>query len=255
MHAAAVGIFFPDAVVLLHIDALDAVERDHVELAHGLVVFGRVARRNDHPALGQALVAEGLALQELQHHGRERLRDAVDLIEEQNALLDARALDLAVDRGDDLAHRVGGDRVFLPAELLVLDVGQAERGLARVVGQRVGHQPDAGLLRDLLHDLGLADARRAHQQDGALPDGRDAVGAELVAREIGAQRVLDLIFGSFDMHKQVSLRLVGGDGGYGDAAISASRSTARMPHGGTFSGCASPSSMTKAASYLGRFFG
>ena len=258
--AAAVGVFLPDREILLHVDALDAVERDHVELAHGFVVLGRVARRHDHPALGQALVAEGLALQKLQHHGRECLRDAVDLVEEQDALLDARAFHLAVDRGDDLAHGVGRDRVFLPAELLVLDVGQAERGLARVVGQRIGHQPHMGLVRDLLHDLGLADARRAHEQGGALTDGRDAVRAELVAREIGAQRVFDLVFGSFDVHKQAPCSWLRGRRArtarpYGDGIISASRRMARMPQGGTFSGYASPSSMTKAASYRGRFFG
>ena len=72
MDAAPVGVFLPDREVLLDVDALDAVERDHVELAHGFVVFGRVAGRHDHPAVRQALVAEGFALQKLQHHGRER---------------------------------------------------------------------------------------------------------------------------------------------------------------------------------------
>ena len=198
--ATPVSVFLPYREVLLHVDALDAVERDDIKLAHRFVVFGRVARGDHHPARRQLLVAEGFALQKLQHHGRERFRNAVDLIEEQDALGDACALDLTVDRGDDLTHRVGRDRVFLPAKLLMFDIGQAERGLARVMGQGVGHQPHAGFLRDLLHDLRFADARRAHQQDRALPDGRDAVRTELIAREIGAQRVFDLVFGSFDMH-------------------------------------------------------
>jgi hypothetical protein len=48
---------------------------------------------------------------------------------------------------------------------------QAERGLARVVRHRVAHDADAELGGDLLHDGGLADARGAQQEDGALAAG------------------------------------------------------------------------------------
>ena len=75
-------VLLPDREVLRHVDALDAVERHHVKVPHGLVVFRRVARGHDQPALGQTLVAEGLVLQKLQHHGGQSLGDAVDLIEE-----------------------------------------------------------------------------------------------------------------------------------------------------------------------------
>ena len=67
----------------------DAVECYHVKFPHGFVVFRRISRCYDHPSGRQLLIAEGLALQELQHHRRERLGNTVDLIEEQNALFDA----------------------------------------------------------------------------------------------------------------------------------------------------------------------
>ena len=52
MQAALIRVFLPHAEVLLHVDALDAVERDHVELTHRFVVLGRVARRDNDPASG-----------------------------------------------------------------------------------------------------------------------------------------------------------------------------------------------------------
>ena len=97
VNAAFSGVFLPDAEILLDVDFLDAVERHNVKFAHGFVIFGRIACRHDHPALRKLLIAEGLALQELKHHRRQRFRNAVDLVEEQNALGNARALDLAVD--------------------------------------------------------------------------------------------------------------------------------------------------------------
>ena len=202
MNAAFSGVFLPDAEILLDVDFLDAVERHNVKFAHGFVVFGRIACRHDHPALRKLLIAEGLALQELKHHRRQRFRNAVDLVEEQNALGNARALDLAVDRGDDLAHGVARYRAFLAAQTHLFDKRQTERGLARVVGQRVGHQTHAGLLRDLLHDLGLADARRADEQHRTLPDGRNAPRPEFVLREIRTQRVLYLLLRSFYIHEK-----------------------------------------------------
>ena len=59
---------------------------------------------------------------------------------------------------------------------------------------------DRKLFGDLLHDRGLADARRPHEQHRPLPERRDAVAPELVALEIGAQGVADLLLGLFDVH-------------------------------------------------------
>ena len=88
METLPAGVLLPHAEVLLHVDALHPVQRHHVELPDGLVVLRRVARRHDQPPLRQTLVAEGLALQELQHHGGQGLADAVDLIQEEDALLE-----------------------------------------------------------------------------------------------------------------------------------------------------------------------
>ena len=82
----------------------------------------------------------------------------------------------------------------------MLDEGQAQRTLAGVVGDGVGHQINVQLIRDLFHDLGFADARRAHQQNGPLAHGGNAIGAEFVLGQVGAHRVDDFLFGSFDVH-------------------------------------------------------
>ena len=80
------------------------------------------------------------------------------------------------------------------------DKGQTHGALAGVVGDGVGHQAHAGLGGDLLHDLGLADARRAHQQDGALPDGGNGVFAQRILGKVSFYGMLDLFFGTFDIN-------------------------------------------------------
>ena len=66
----------------------------------------------------------------------------------------------------------------------LFDEGQADGALPGVVGDGVGHQAHAGLRGDLLHDLGLADARRAHQQHGPLAHRGDEVVPQLVPGQI-----------------------------------------------------------------------
>ena len=88
------------------------------------------------------------------------------------------------------------------------DEGQAHGALAGVVGDGVGHQCHAALPGGLLHDLGLADARRAHQQDGALPDGGNGILTQCVLSQVGFDSVFDLFFGAFDIHKFTSSRVV-----------------------------------------------
>ena len=200
MDAASVRVLLPHAEILFDVDFFDAVERYHVKFPHGFVVFRRISGRYDHPSGRQLLVAEGLALQKLQHHRRECLGNAVDLIEEQNALFDARAFHFAVHRSDNLAHRVGGYCAFLAAEHHLVDERQTERGLACVVRQRVGDKADAGLLGNLLHDLRFADARRSHQQDWPLPNRRNAIRAEFIGREIRLECVFDFVFCSLYVH-------------------------------------------------------
>ena len=204
VQALSQRVVLPDGEVFLHVDALNAVERHHIEVPHRTVVLRRVARGDNEPALGQALVDEGLALQKLEHHRGQGLGHAVDLVEEQNALADAGFLGQGVHRAQNLAHGVLGDGVLHPVIDALFNEGQAHGALAGVVGDGVGHQSHVFLGGDLLHDLGLADARRAHQQNGALPHGGDAVIAQRVPAEVSAQGVADLFLGLFDVHKMTS---------------------------------------------------
>ena len=210
MDAPGLGVLLPHAVVGGDVHALHPVQGDHVELPHRLVVLRRVAGGGNDPALGEALVAKSLALEELEHHGSQSFGDAVDLIQEEDALPDAGLLHGPVDRGQNLAHGVLGDRVDLAAEGLLLDEGEAQGGLAGVVGDGVAHQADAQLAGDLLHDLGLADARRAHEEERPLPHRRDAPGPQLVFGQVGPDGVLDLLFGAFDVHGSSSSERVSG---------------------------------------------
>ena len=173
VEALGPGVLLPDGEVLLYVDALHPVQGHHVEIPDGAVVFRRVSGGGDEPALRQALVAEGLALEKLQHHGGQGFRDAVDLVQEEDALLEAGFLHQVIDGGQNFAHGVLGDGVGLPAVGPLFDEGQAHGALAGVVGDGVGHQAHAGLGGHLLHDLGFAHARGAHQQDGPLADRGD----------------------------------------------------------------------------------
>ena len=168
----------------------------------GFVVLRRVACRHDDPARRHGLIAKGLALQKLQHGGGQRFRHTVDLVDEQNALGEAGGLHLGIDAGNDLAHGVFSHRDIFAAVVALADEGQAHGALAGVVGDGVGHQRHAALPRRLFHDLGLADARRAHQQDGALPDGRDGVFAQSILGKVGFYGVFNFFFGSFDIHNK-----------------------------------------------------
>lgn len=63
-----------------------------------------------------------------------------------------------------------------------------------------GHQRNAAFLRDLLHDLGFANARRAHQQNRPLADGRNQRGSGIVHGKVCLDRVFNFLFGAFDVH-------------------------------------------------------
>ena len=198
--AVADGVVHPHVEVGLDVDALQAVHHGGVELARGAVVLRRVAGRDDDPARGQAVLAERLVLQELQHGGHEGLRRAVDLVQEEDALRDAALLDRVVRGGDDLAHGVAADLVRASAVLALRDVRQAERALARVVRDGVADEVDAETVRDLADDGRLADARGTHHDDGALHLRGDAVDPVLVLAEVRADRALDLPGCLLDVH-------------------------------------------------------
>ncbi len=158
MDALSTGIFLPHAVIYIDVDPFHAVKSHDVKIPHGLVVLRRISGCDNEKSIRHTVCPEGFVLQELQHCRRERLRDAVDLVEKENTLLNAAPLDLIVNRSDDLAHGILRDRIFLPAIIPPTDIWQTNRALSRVVRDRIGDQIDMGLLRHLLHD-------------GRLPDG------------------------------------------------------------------------------------
>ena len=259
MEVLPAGVRLPHAVVLLHVDALHPVQRHHIEVPDGLVVLRRVARRHDQPPLRQGLVAEGLALEELEHHGGQGLADAVDLVQEEDSLLQPGPLHQPVDGGQDLAHGVLGDGDLLPAVGALFDEGQADGTLPGVVGDGVGHQAHAGLGGDLLHDLGLAHARRAHQQHRPLAHRGDQVVAQLVPGQIRLQGVGDLLLCLFDVHIRTpyswgssskSMRSMPSCSAASRAARSRAGvgTTSRMAQGGILTARGGSSSSTKAVS-------
>ena len=194
------GVILPYLQVGLNVHPTDTVQRDDIEIADRFVILRRVACRHDDPAGRYSLVAEGLALQELQHGGGQRLGNAVDLVDEEDALFQAGGFHLGVDAGNDLAHGVFGHRDILVAVMALPDEGQAHGALAGVVGDGVGHQCHPALPGHLLHHLRFANARRAHQQDGALPDGGNGVFAQRILGKVSFYGMLDLFFGTFDIH-------------------------------------------------------
>ena len=194
------GVVLPHRQVGLDIHAAHAVKGYDVKIPDGFVVLRRVACRHDDPARRHSLIAKGLALQKLQHGGGKRLGHAVDLVDEQNALRKAGGLHFSVDAGNDLAHGVFGHRYVLIAVVALPDKGQTHGALAGVVGDGVGHQCHPALPGHLLHHLRFSNARRAHQQDGALPDGGNGVFAQRILGKVGFYGMLDLFFGTFDIH-------------------------------------------------------
>ena len=195
------GILLPHLIVLFHVDALDPVQRHHVKLPHRFVVLRRIPRRHDDPSLRHPLVSKSLALKELQHGRRQRLRDAVDLIDEQDPFPKPGLLHLLIDRSDDLAHGVLRHLPRLSPEGPLLDKRQTDGALPGVVSDGVGHKADTALPGHLLHDLGLADPRRPHEKHRPLTDGGDHILPVSVLCKIRLNGIFDFLFRSFNMHK------------------------------------------------------
>ncbi len=199
-----IGVLFPRRIVRFDVDSLQTVPGDDVEFADRVVVLRRVAGGDDDPSVRDGVHAEGLELQELQHGRRQGLRDAVDLIEEQDALLLPRLFHRLIHGGDDFGHRVLRHAHVLSAVDLVGDVRQAQGALAGVVGHRIGDQRQVQFGGDLRHDGSFTDAGRAHQEDGTLPLDRDDIVPDLVAGQVGLYRKFDLFFCFSDIHTKSS---------------------------------------------------
>ena len=86
MDALLVGILLPHIIVRTHIDALQAIPGNDVELPDGVVIFRRITCGHHDPAVRDTMPTKDFVLQELQHSRSKGLGHTVDLIQEQNAL-------------------------------------------------------------------------------------------------------------------------------------------------------------------------
>ena len=68
------------------------------------------------------------------------------------------------------------------------------------MGHGVGHDADAALLGGLVGDGGLADARRAHEQQGTLGHLGDGQVPKVVPGQVGLDGLFQLGFGFFHIH-------------------------------------------------------
>ena len=80
------------------------------------------------------------------------------------------------------------------------DKGQPQRRLPCVVRHGIAHQRNAKLLRNLLHNCRLANARRAKQKNGPLAHNRNAVLPIFVLFEIQLYRIFDMLLRLLDIH-------------------------------------------------------
>ena len=200
VHPVLISILLPYRKIRRDIDPLHAVQRNDIKVADRPVILGRIARRDKDESFRHSVRPEHLVLQELEHCRCEGLGHTVDLVEEQDAFPDPRALDLVIDGGDDLAHRIFRDRVLFSPIALPCDEGKTDRTLPRVVRDRVGDEIYVHFLRDLPHDGCLADPGRSDEEDRPLPLRRDHIGAELVLLQVGADGAYDFFFCCFDIH-------------------------------------------------------
>ena len=89
-------------------------------------------------------------------------------------------------------------------EDFLFDERQTHRALSRVVCDGVGDEADVTFPGNLLHDLCLSDAGRAHQKDGTLADFRNPVLAEFVFVQIGPDGIFDIFLCFLYIHRLLS---------------------------------------------------
>ena len=195
------GSIFPEgSKVFLYVDPAEPVESDNVKITDGLIVLGRIARCHDDEPVRDPVRAKGLVLQELQHRGRQRLGDTVDLIQKQDPLLHSGGFDLVIDCRNDLAHCVLCHGVLPAAIVFPGNKRKADGALSGVVGDGIRDQADTALLGDLFHDRRLADPGRPHQKNRALLFRWDRICSCLVLVQISLYGVDDHFFCFFYIH-------------------------------------------------------
>ena len=175
MDVPSLGIGPPGGVVRDDVDQPHPAGGDRVQGGGRPVVLRGVARQHQHPPVRDGVGTEGLVLQQLEHDGPQRLGGAVELIQEEDALLQAGLLHGAVDLGDDFAHGVLGHGHGAPLHGPLDQPRQADDGLSGVVGDGVGQKGQPLVLSHLADDLRLAHPRRTHQAHGPGPAAFHAV--------------------------------------------------------------------------------
>ena len=114
------------------------------------------------------MISKGFVLQELEHGGRQRLGNAVDLIQKKDALPGSRFLHSPIHSANDFTHGIFRHGKMFAAVIPFQNPGQAHRALPGVVGHGVGNQRELFLPCNLLHNGGLSHTGRPHQQQGPL---------------------------------------------------------------------------------------
>ncbi len=194
------GIAAPGLQILFDVDFPDPVQGYNVEIAYGFVVLRRVACGDNDKAVREAVRSEGFVLEKLQHGRSEGFRDAVDLVQKQDSFRNAASLDLVVDGGNDFAHGILGDRCLFPAVGVLLQKGQADGALPRVMRDGIGNKVDAAGGSGLLHDGGLADAGRSDEKERTLFFYRNDVFAGGISAGICFYCADDFFFGFLNVH-------------------------------------------------------
>ena len=205
---AGAGIAAEGFQIRFDIDLAHAVQGYEVKIPDALIIFRRIAGGGDDPAFRNRLIAESLALQELQHGRRQRLGDTVDFIDKKNTFFLTCLLHVAVNAADDFAHGVFGDGSGDAVKYLFLNEREAHSALSRMVGNGIGDETDAAFLRNLLHDLCFSDAGRPHQKDGTLPDLRNTVLAVFILVQISPDSIFDIFFCFLYIHGYQSFKLI-----------------------------------------------
>lgn len=195
VQAARMRIAPPDGIAFLDLQQPHTIHRGRVEEPRGLVVLRWISGSGDHPALRQAMRAELLALQQLEHGRHQRLRDAVDLIQEEDPAIRSGLLHPVVDGSEYFAHGILRRGAGLSAVLLLPNERQSERALSRVVRHGVRDQSDVHFVRKLRQDCRLADARRPHQQRRPLMQHRNAQLTVLRPFRVGQHHPPQLLLG------------------------------------------------------------
>ena len=204
MNLLLIGKFFPHLIVCLNLDLLHTVQGNNIELPDGFVIFRRIACCHNDPSFRYLLVTEGLALQELEHGGCQCLRHAVDLIDKENSFLLPCLLHLLIDRGNDLTHGIFRHRAGLSLIFFFPDKRKANGTLAGMMGDGVGKKGQSALFGHLLHNLGLTDTWRSHEQHRALADHRNPVLSVRSPQVVCINGMFDFFFCSLDIHKSSS---------------------------------------------------